>query len=106
SGSSRGVWTLVVTNLDLRKFDPKEVLKTVRESEKARAAKPSDPSFLPSEVVEEEVELVWHQQLHKVLMDLSPAAFERLAQRLLRESGFIQVEVTGKSGDGGIDGIG
>ncbi len=27
-------------------------------------------------------------------------------QRLLRESGFIQVEVTGQSGDGGIDGKG
>jgi len=37
---------------------------------------------------------------------LSPAAFERLVQRLLRESGFTQVEVTGRSGDGGIDGRG
>ncbi|MGN6374119.1 MAG: restriction endonuclease [Sphingomonas sp.] len=35
-----------------------------------------------------------------------PDAFERLAQRLLRESGFVRVEVTGKSGDGGIDGSG
>ena len=33
-------------------------------------------------------------------------AFERLVQRILRESGFTQVEVTGKSGDGGIDGKG
>jgi restriction system protein len=37
---------------------------------------------------------------------LEPSAFERLAQRLLRESGFVKVEVTGKSGDGGIDGTG
>jgi restriction system protein len=37
---------------------------------------------------------------------MPPDAFERLCQRLLRESGFIQVEVTGKSGDGGIDGRG
>ncbi len=37
---------------------------------------------------------------------MSPDAFERLCQRLLRESGFIQVEVTGRSGDGGIDGKG
>jgi len=34
------------------------------------------------------------------------SAFERLCQRILRESGFIKVEVTGRSGDGGIDGIG
>jgi restriction system protein len=37
---------------------------------------------------------------------MSPDGFERLVQRLLRESGFIQVEVTGRSGDGGIDGKG
>ena len=45
-------------------------------------------------------------ELHKVLLELTPSAFERLIQRLLRESGFIQVDVTGKAGDGGIDGIG
>lgn len=37
---------------------------------------------------------------------MSPSAFERLIQRILREKGFSQVEVTGKSGDGGIDGRG
>lgn len=37
---------------------------------------------------------------------LSPAAFERLIQRILRETGFAQVEVTGKTNDGGIDGRG
>jgi restriction system protein len=33
-------------------------------------------------------------------------SFERLCQLVLRESGFIKVQVTGRSGDGGIDGIG
>lgn len=37
---------------------------------------------------------------------MSPDAFERLTQRILRESGFIQVEVTGRTGDGGVDGRG
>lgn len=37
---------------------------------------------------------------------MPPGGFERLTQRLLRESGFQQVTVTGKSGEGGIDGIG
>jgi len=37
---------------------------------------------------------------------MSPDGFERLSQRLLRESGFTKVEVTGKTGDGGIDGVG
>ena len=33
---------------------------------------------------------------------MSPSGFERLIQRILREKGFSQVEVTGKTGDGGI----
>lgn len=37
---------------------------------------------------------------------LAADAFERLSQRVLRESGFTQVEVTGRGGDGGIDGKG
>jgi restriction endonuclease Mrr len=37
---------------------------------------------------------------------MSPAGFERLAQRLLREAGFISATVMGRSGDGGIDGLG
>jgi len=41
-----------------------------------------------------------------LIRSLPPSGFERLTQRLLRESGFQQVSVTGKSGDGGIDGIG
>jgi restriction system protein len=52
----------------------------------------------PDEVEEEE--------LLAVLRRLSPSGFERVCQRLLRESGFESVKVTGKSHDGGIDGIG
>ncbi|WP_207775467.1 restriction endonuclease [Thalassobacter stenotrophicus] len=40
------------------------------------------------------------------LLEIEPDAFERLSQRLLRESGFTKVEVRGKTGDGGIDGVG
>jgi restriction system protein len=48
----------------------------------------------------------YKERLLDVLRQLPPGGFERLCQRLLRESGFEQVEVTGRSGDGGIDGIG
>lgn len=41
-----------------------------------------------------------------ILMALPPAGFEHFCQRLLRESGFQEVTVTGRSGDEGIDGIG
>jgi restriction system protein len=48
----------------------------------------------------------WREQLLDALMAMSPDGFERLAQRLLREAGFISATVTGRSGDGGIDGLG
>ena len=48
----------------------------------------------------------WREKLKNILLNLKPEAFERLTQRLLRESGFTQVKVTGKTGDGGIDGMG
>ena len=53
-----------------------------------------------------EVGADWRDILLSTLKTIDPAAFERLCQRLLRESGFVKVEVTGKSGDGGIDGVG
>ena len=48
----------------------------------------------------------WREALLTRIQNLSPGAFERLCQRLLRESGFVQVEITGRPGDGGIDGQG
>lgn len=42
----------------------------------------------------------------ELLRRLPPNGFERFCQRLLRESDFEEVSVTGRSGDGGIDGIG
>ncbi len=50
--------------------------------------------------------LSWQERLLDALMEMDPGAFERLCQRMLWESGFIEVEVTGRSGDGGIDGYG
>ncbi len=41
-----------------------------------------------------------------VLKSLTPEGFERVSQRLLRESGFERVVVTGQPNDGGIDGHG
>jgi restriction system protein len=48
----------------------------------------------------------WKERLLEVLLDVPPDSFERLARRLLREAGFVSATVTGKTGDGGIDGIG
>jgi len=58
------------------------------------------------ELDETEEKTTWRDELLDALLEMEPSAFERLVQRLLRESGFIQVEVTGRSGDGGVDGKG
>ena len=48
----------------------------------------------------------WRIALLEILKRMTPAAFERLAQRILREAGFQKVDVVGRAGDGGIDGVG
>jgi restriction system protein len=60
----------------------------------------------PAEQLEIPIELDWQESLLEEIMKIQPEQFERLCQRLLRELGFIDVEVTGKTGDGGIDGRG
>lgn len=48
----------------------------------------------------------YRDALRTLLLSRPPSGFERLSQRLLRESGFTHVFVTGQSGDGGIYGYG
>jgi restriction system protein len=52
------------------------------------------------------LQIPWQERLLECLLKMEPDAFERLCQKILKDSGFIKVEVTGQSGDGGIDGIG
>lgn len=107
--SSRGVWALSKSDIKIETLDPDEIKRKVREQ--IRSIEPTqkaDTSKQGERGIEEEVETSeeWKQQLLNTLYHISSAAFERLAQRVLRESGFFQVEVTGKTGDGGIDGKG
>ena len=99
--SSRGVWALTSKGRQLDRVNSKAVRRFVQEQvKKARTALAED------ELDEAGKETSWRDELLDTLLKMEPSAFERLAQRLLRESGFIQVEVTGQSGDGGIDGKG
>jgi restriction system protein len=106
--STRGIWSLNQKGKELKNFDPQKVVQFVRalERKQREEAVAGDNSKEPHPAgIPEEQE--WKQQLHIILTQkLSPSAFERLVQRVLRESGFIQVEVTGRTGDGGIDGRG
>jgi restriction system protein len=103
--SSRGIWALTAQAKELKEINPQDVVRAVRALATKKERETNDPqSDVPPDVSEEEE---WKQKLHGILTQkLSPAAFERLVQRVLRESGFTRVEVTGRSGDGGIDGRG
>ena len=46
----------------------------------------------------------WRKHLSRTLLGMSPKAFERLCQEVLRQSGLIEVRLTGRPGDDGIDG--
>lgn len=103
--SSRGVWA--VTDLG-RNLEEDAVLVADKEwraalalKRKAKAAAEQDPEDDSDDVGDS-----WRDELIGALLDISPDAFERLSQRLLREAGFSNVQVTGRAGDGGIDGVG
>lgn len=99
--SSRGVWSLTAVGKATSYVDPKEVRRKVAAMRKAVV--PEDDE---SDGLGEDEDYDWKVHLLDELRAMKPDAFERLCQRILRESGFIQVEVTGRSGDGGIDGHG
>ncbi|HEX8636891.1 MAG TPA: restriction endonuclease [Pyrinomonadaceae bacterium] len=105
--SGRGIWTLTKSDVDVSKLNANEIVKSVRKQRNQKANNTIEKQSEISEV-EEEVEesLEWKEALLNTILAISPNAFEKLTQRLLRESGFVEVEVTGRSNDGGIDGKG
>jgi restriction system protein len=102
--SSRGIWALSKA-IDLNNINTDEINRKYTEQLKLPKQKKVLDTTEPFEEEIEEGE-EWKEKLLNILYDISPTAFERLTQRLLRESGFFQVEVTPQTGDGGIDGKG
>jgi restriction system protein len=108
--SRRGVWSLTARGRETRLTPAqaaeifKRWVRVFQDQRKRKAA-----TELPAEQVAEGSGALpndYRDELLAVLLKLPAAGFERLAQRVLREAGFTQVVVTGKSGDGGIDGYG
>lgn len=100
--SSRGVWALTAEGSKRNSVDKEEVKRAVRASVKDSSSSDTERNQAQLEPQKNS----WEDDLLQLIKNIPPDAFERLTQRLLRESGFIQVEVTGRSGDGGIDGRG
>lgn len=106
--SSRGVWAVTDRGRSLSESEMRSATKTWRESKRKERLERRSSRADGAEGDDEEGEAggSWKDQLIARLMELPPEGFERLAQRILREAGFVNVAVMGKSGDGGIDGMG
>lgn len=116
--SSRGVWALTDLGESISQIEQtRAIQKQVNDEERERARQKRHAAAKIKKVktentfnLEEENDSLevasWNAILLSALRSMDPSAFERLSQRLLREAGFTKVEVRGKSGDGGIDGIG
>lgn len=107
--SGRGVWHLTPRGQTMSRADLDGLWKRVVAEQRARRKRKDGEPLNEDEELsasEEIIERSWKEQLLDVLLAMDPTAFERLCQRLLRESGFVKVEITGRSGDGGIDGVG
>jgi restriction system protein len=116
SNSGQGVWALTEKGAQLEEGDMNAVRRQIRAyyrearrhaPKEATADAPEAEADVPSEDREEPSGTsAWKDELLDRMKAMDPAAFERLCQRLLREADFEKVEVTGRSGDGGIDGVG
>lgn len=107
--SSRGVWALTEKGQKTPEVDQEKVKRFVvkKDSEERKIKKGiSKPEVNLLNGVDEIEEFGWQDKLIEILRNIHPIQFERLCQRLLRELGFLNVEVTGRTNDGGIDGKG
>ena len=107
--SSRGVWALSEKGQKTDKVDQEKVKKAVVKKDKEQRinkTKIETGDHDLEDKTDEVEEFGWQDKLIETMKGIEPDQFERLCQRLLRELGFVNVEVTGRTNDGGIDGKG
>jgi restriction system protein len=102
--SARGVWAITGKGRAISQEEMHAATKAWRAE--IRGKRLVKPVAKDGEAPDGDEAGSWKDQLVARVLELPPAGFERLAQRILREAGFVNVTVTGKSGDGGIDGVG
>jgi restriction system protein len=106
-GSKRGQWRLTEKGMAAVDMSHEQALKIFKQQH-ALHAKKAESELEKQDEEEDELQATpekYQDELLSVIKSLPPAAFERLCKRLLAEYGLEKVQVTGKAGDGGIDGI-
>ncbi|MEQ1552449.1 restriction endonuclease [Sphingorhabdus sp.] len=111
ASGGRGIWLLTDAGREASSSSEAEIKAICAEAYKAarvKSASQKQPKATNDDANGDPDAAIgdWRDTLLATLKAMDPSAFERLAQRLLREAGFVKVEVTGRSGDGGIDGTG
>jgi len=110
--SERGVWHLTAKGRAMSEDELRTLWNRIvaeqreRRKHKTEAEPPREENEEQPDDEQDIPETSWKERLLDIIIAMDSKAFERLSQRLLRESGFIKVEITGRSGDGGIDGVG
>jgi restriction system protein len=128
TNTSRGIWTVTPTGSAITEEQVSQIPAKVRAKFAAdRAVRGSGQQEVSSQEVSNENAIdeatddgeleddsvftstdidIWRNTIIDTMLKLKPDQFERLCQRVLREAGFTRVRVTGRRGDGGIDGVG
>lgn len=108
--SQRGLWALTEQGRRTPALSDGQIAEIVQGvAAKWGSIKPDGSGAVPragDETAPDERAGDYRAELAAALRSLPPNGFERLCQRLLREAGFETVTVTGRAGDGGIDGLG
>lgn len=100
--STRGVYAVTEKGVAVLRLGEAAADAALRKMVRKKGRKPPDPSRDDVPLPED----LWKTSVLDELKKMDPAAFERLAQRVLLEAGFQKVDVLGRTGDGGIDGVG
>ena len=109
--SKRGVWSITQIGQEYLAITEEEAYEQLKKkaaaywSEQQKSKKAQTTDYIDTEE-DYDTENYWKSELLTTLKKMDPIAFERLAVRLLREAGFQNVEITKRSGDEGIDGVG
>ncbi|AWK73700.1 MULTISPECIES: restriction endonuclease [Rhodococcus] len=113
TNSRRGVWSVTekgreVTESQIRPLHAESSAENrkrnaARKSAKAASRRTDEPE---TNITEVDTDAGWKDVLLETVLKMSPAAFERLTQRLLREAGFSSASVTWRGGEGDIEGLG
>jgi Restriction endonuclease len=107
TNSSRGVWQFTTKGDSAEAINSREIVENVKGNiKKLKHTEYTINQDDDDNNDSEKNESRWKDQVLQLINQSSPKRFEELCGHLLRELGFLKVNVEGRPNDGGIDGFG